>query len=138
MSYRAQSLVACEKLNSSGLFSLCVTDVCVCVHMCVHLGESSTRATTAHAVEQEHTKSVWKSSLSAKSVGVPSSSSSYSSSEMLLQQRHLLPLVINLFIHSSVSLGVVTLNYDNLQSLCRVLQLKKLVVPRNFDSKNSD
>ncbi len=56
---------------------VCITDVCVwacvCVCVCVSpLGASSIRATTALAVEQEHTKSVWKSSPSVKSVGVSS------------------------------------------------------------------
>lgn len=52
--------------------SLRITDVCVCACVCVHSGESSIRATTARAVEQERTKSVWKSSPSVKSVGVSS------------------------------------------------------------------
>lgn len=46
--------------------------VWACVRVCPS-GESSIRDTTALAVEQERTKSVWKSSPSVKSVGLTSS-----------------------------------------------------------------
>ncbi len=50
---------------------VCITNMCVCVCGCVcPPGASSIRATSALVVEQEHTKSVWKSSPSVKSVGV--------------------------------------------------------------------
>lgn len=73
-----QQLPLCFALTHSFVsetLPVCFTNVCVCffVFVCVcPPGASSTRATTALAVEQEHTKSVWKSSPSVKSVGVPS------------------------------------------------------------------
>lgn len=56
-------------------FNLCLRRFLFALVMCVYVcppGASSIRATTALAVEQEHTRSVWKWSPSVKSVGVSS------------------------------------------------------------------